>query len=413
MNAVRLREVAEAKADLELAINGGKPLIEAGRLSAPNAGWRPGAAERVRRLVESNRTFKWFGGPLQEEFETRFAAWVGANHAVMCSSGTVALALVLEAAGVTRGSVVGVPSFAFYSVPNVVVAAGAIPFVLRISPVTHQVDLDAAVDELPRGAFLLAVHTLGRAFDVAEFARRRPDVVILEDAAEAQTTKLHGAHVGNVGVAACWSLTTDHNVVHAASTGGVVTTDDSQFAVAIRRLAHYGKPSRRLSPHYGVNPVPLHLGFNGMTSEIEACVALATLSSADEEWRKRRYLGSCLEAAMASLGFQVPQAPLECDQNYYDVTFYIPDSWADYREWAFEALIAEGCPAWTYHSYLSLQWFQEWMISRDLWDSRVQDIARVDAPKANSLLAIRPPHADEDVPLLKGSVAKVLMTADD
>src|SRR5262245_50491686 len=89
-------------------------------LSLPDVG--DDEVEAVRATLLSG----WLtSGPRNAEFESAFAAYTGAKHAVSCNSGTSALFLALKAEGI-RGEVI-VPSFTFVASVNAVATAGATP----------------------------------------------------------------------------------------------------------------------------------------------------------------------------------------------------------------------------------------------------------------------------------------------
>src|ERR1051325_10499578 len=64
-------------------------------------------------------------GPLAREFERRAAAPVGRPYAVAVTSGTVAIAVALMAAGIGPGDEVLVPDLTFAATANAVRLAGA------------------------------------------------------------------------------------------------------------------------------------------------------------------------------------------------------------------------------------------------------------------------------------------------
>src|SRR5438477_13034750 len=64
-------------------------------------------------------------GPAVDAFEVEFAAYCGARHAVGMASGTDALRLALEAAGVGPGNEVIVPAFTFVATATMVSQLGA------------------------------------------------------------------------------------------------------------------------------------------------------------------------------------------------------------------------------------------------------------------------------------------------
>ncbi|MGH9536199.1 MAG: aminotransferase class I/II-fold pyridoxal phosphate-dependent enzyme, partial [Terriglobales bacterium] len=76
----------------------------------------------MRRVIRSG----WLtSGPETERFEEKFAAAVGARHAVAVNSGTAALHVALAALGIGPGDEVVVPTLSFAADAEVVVQLGA------------------------------------------------------------------------------------------------------------------------------------------------------------------------------------------------------------------------------------------------------------------------------------------------
>jgi len=93
-------------------------------------------------------------GPRVKQFETSFAALVGAKHALAVNSCTAALHLAVEALGLRAGQGVLVPTFTFAATAEVVRYQGGVPLLVDCDPVTLNMDLgDAArkLDELRAG----------------------------------------------------------------------------------------------------------------------------------------------------------------------------------------------------------------------------------------------------------------------
>src|SRR6266481_9778706 len=98
------------------------------------------------------------------EFEKEFAKYVGAQHAVAVSTGTAALHLSLEAAGVQAGDEVLLPTTTFTATAEAVTYVGARPVLVDIDPVTMNIDLeDAARRITPRTKAIIPVHLGGQA----------------------------------------------------------------------------------------------------------------------------------------------------------------------------------------------------------------------------------------------------------
>ena len=86
-------------------------------------------------------------GPETEQFESEFAQYLGAKHAVAVSSGTAALHLALLALGIGPGDEVIVPSLTFVATANSVLYVGAKPVFADITSID---DWNISPDEIER-----------------------------------------------------------------------------------------------------------------------------------------------------------------------------------------------------------------------------------------------------------------------
>ena len=101
-------------------------------------------------------------GPRVAEFETRFAEYVGAQHAVAVSSCTTGLHLAMVAAGIGAGDEVLCPSLSFIATANSIRYVGATPVFVDVDPATYNLDPARIEDAItPRTKAILLVHQIG------------------------------------------------------------------------------------------------------------------------------------------------------------------------------------------------------------------------------------------------------------
>src|SRR5687768_13828224 len=100
--------------------------------------------EEIQSAIEQaldNSAF--IGGPAVKQFETDFAAFCGAEHAIGVSNGTEALRLALQALGVGHGqAVITVPN-TFIATAEAITLVGARPIFVDVDPVTYTLDPQA------------------------------------------------------------------------------------------------------------------------------------------------------------------------------------------------------------------------------------------------------------------------------
>ncbi len=193
-------------------------------------------------ILGAVRSTRFVLGPEVQAFETAFAAYLGVKHFVCCQSGTSAISLMLEAAGVGPGDEVVTTPMTYFATSEGVLQAGAFPIYADADPATLNLD-PAAVEKAltPRTKAILAVHLYGRPADMdalrAVAARR--GLLVFEDAAQAAGSRYKGRRAGSLGKAASFSFYPGKNLGAYGDAGGVATDDDA-VALGVRRRRDHG-----------------------------------------------------------------------------------------------------------------------------------------------------------------------------
>jgi len=185
-------------------------------------------------------------GSAVEQFEKEFAEFLGARYAVGVGNGLDALRLALQAAGVEPGDEVIVPANTYIATALAVSALGGCPVPVDVDEKTFNIDpagIGAALTS--RTKALIPVHLFGQPCDMEEVCdiARRHDLVLIEDACQAHGARFRGRCVGTFGLAGCFSFYPSKNL-GACGDGGMVVTDDEQFAERLRLLRNYGSKEK-------------------------------------------------------------------------------------------------------------------------------------------------------------------------
>jgi dTDP-4-amino-4,6-dideoxygalactose transaminase len=232
-------------------------------------------------------------GPHVEEFEAKFAAYTGAEHAVATSSCTTALQVSVAALGVRPGDEVIVPAFTWISTANVVEALGAKPVFCDVDLDTFNIDA-AAIEPLitERTVGILPVHLFGlpAAIDeVVDLARKR-GLWVLEDCACSFGGWYHGRHTGTFGDLGCFSFHPRKSIT--TGEGGMITTGRDDLARLARSLRDHGASRSDRQRHEEEGGFLLsdyeHLGFNYRMTDIQGALGSAQMDRADALLAARR-----------------------------------------------------------------------------------------------------------------------------
>ena len=126
-------------------------------------------------------------------FEEALAALAGAPFGVATSSGTLALELALEAAGVGSGHEVIVPGLSAFGTLAAILRRGATPVVVDVEEGGLTLDANAVAQALTdHTRAVIPVHAMGHAPDVAAIRAAAPELFCLEDMAQGFPGRLEG-----------------------------------------------------------------------------------------------------------------------------------------------------------------------------------------------------------------------------
>lgn len=197
--------------------------------------------EEVQAVSEVIRSGWLTMGPKTFEFEKEFAKYVGAQHAVAVSTGTAALHLSLEAAGIGAGDEVLLPTTTFTATAEAVTYLRARPVLVDIEPVTMNMDPeDAARRITSKTRAIIPVHLGGQPCDMDEIhtLARMHHLRVIEDAAHALPSEYRGKRVGQISEFTCFSFYATKTLT--SGEGGMITTDNSTVADRMRLMRLHG-----------------------------------------------------------------------------------------------------------------------------------------------------------------------------
>ena len=249
----------------------------------------PELREAFERVVGSSG---FILGAEVDAFEAEFAAYCGVRYCVGVASGTAALAIALQAAGIGAGDEVVVPGHTFIASALGILHAGATPVFADVDDATGLLDVRSAAEVItPRTAAIVPVHLYGQVCDmeaVNDLARRHA-LFVLEDAAQAHGAADGGRRAGSLGHAAAFSFYPSKNL-GALGDGGAICTDDGALAARARELRHLGQ--RRKGEHVAV-------GANERLDGLQAALLRVKLPRLDAWNDARRALAGVYDGLLA------------------------------------------------------------------------------------------------------------------
>jgi dTDP-4-amino-4,6-dideoxygalactose transaminase len=268
-------------------------------LKAPYFELKKEIDEAVARVVSSG----WYvGGPEVEQFETEYASYCGAAHAVGLANGLDALHLALRAMDVGPGDEVIVPSNTYIATWLAVTQCGASPVPVEPDALTSNIDpvlIEAAITS--RTKVILPVHLYGQPANMDSILgiAQKHCLRVLEDGAQAHGARYKGQRLGSHGDAVAWSFYPGKNL-GAMGDGGAVTTNDSQIADRLRVLRNYGSRVKY------VNEVQ---GYNSRLDPLQAAILRVKLAHLDEWNARRTGIAKRYQQGLQGKGLTLPHVP--------------------------------------------------------------------------------------------------------
>ena len=282
--------------------------------------------KEIENVVEVLKSGMIAQGPKVEEFEQKFADWVGAKYGIAVNSGTAALHTALLACDIGEGDEVITTPFTFIASGNAIVYTGAKPVFADIDLKTYTMDPDSIEDLITENTkAILPVQLYGQSADmdrINEIAEKY-GLIVIEDAAQAHGATFKGQKVGSMGDMSCFSFYPTKNMT--TSEGGIITTDDEDLAEQARIFRAHGASVRY---HHDA------IGYNFRMTDISAAIGLAQLEKIDEFNNKRIANAAYLNEGLKDVdGIITPYCADDSKHVYHQYTIRVEkgdrDDWVD------------------------------------------------------------------------------------
>lgn len=195
-------------------------------------------------------------GPQVAAFENEYAAFIGTRHCVGLANGTDAIEIALRGLQVGQGDECILPANTFIATAEAVGRAGATPVLVDCADDdTYLIDADAVAAAItPRTRAIIPVHLYGQAAPVERLMElaAQTNLWVVEDAAQAQGARRHGAGAGSLGHAAATSFYPGKNL-GAYGDAGATLTGSADLAARMRMIGNHGSQRKYEHEVFGVN----------------------------------------------------------------------------------------------------------------------------------------------------------------
>ena len=297
-------------------------------------------------IVDSGLDFWLTSGRFAEQFESKFAKFVGLRDARLVNSGSsanlVAVSVLtsptLGERQLKPGDEVITVAAGFPTTVNPIIQNRLVPVFVDVKLGTYNIDtaqLEAALSE--RTKAIILAHTLGNPFNVtavAGFARKH-NLWLIEDCCDALGSTWNGRTVGTFGDLATFSFYPAHHITMGE--GGCVATNKPQLTKLIECFRDWGRDcwcqpgkdntcGKRFDWQLGTLPYGYdhkytysHIGYNLKVSDMQAAVGLSQLGKLPGFIERRKQNFAWLKAALDPLKefLILPEHEPEADPSWF------------------------------------------------------------------------------------------------
>jgi dTDP-4-amino-4,6-dideoxygalactose transaminase len=231
------------------------------------------------------------GGPFHQQLEKALSEYLGVEHIVLFTNGTIALITALQVLGI-QGEVITTP-YSFVATSHSLLWNGIKPVFVDIDPNTLNIDptkIEAAIT--PETTAIMPVHCYGHPCDVDAIQKiaDKNTLKVIYDAAHAFGVDCHCGSILNHGDLSVLSF--HATKVFNTFEGGAIVCKDAETKLRINQLKNFG---------FVDEVTVVAPGINGKMSEFSAALGLLQLKSLDESIKKRRMLDAQYRQALADV----------------------------------------------------------------------------------------------------------------
>ena len=253
-------------------------------------------------------------GPKVQEFEKKFAEYIGSKYAVAVNNATAGLHLSVLALNLKKGDRVITSPITFAASANCIRYVGAEVWFADINPNTYLLDINSVkklVESKPKGFFkgIIPVDFAGLPINMEDFRlfADNHDLWIIEDACHAPggyfiDSRGEKNFCGN-GNYADIGVFSFHPVKHiACGEGGMMTTNSKNIYEKLLLLRTHGITKEDLDDSHGKWYYEMkELGFNYRLTDFQASLGISQLAKNQNSVKRRNEISSNYKKAFEGL----------------------------------------------------------------------------------------------------------------
>ena len=241
--------------------------------------------KRINLVLEHGQ---YIMGPEIKELENNLSVFTNSKYVVSCSSGTVALWLVLLALNIKKNDAVFLPSFSFTSTAEVVALVGAHPIFIDVDD-TYNICIQKLYEEIKKvkkkklnPKLIIPVDLFGLPANYSQINKIAKDfnLKVLSDAAQSFGATYNNKIVGNLTDITATSFFPS-KPLGCYGDGGAIFTNNKKLSEVLKSIRIHGRGNK--GKYFNIR-----IGTNARLNTIQAAVLLEKLKLFKNELKIRQ-----------------------------------------------------------------------------------------------------------------------------
>ena len=306
----------------------------------------------LENLIDASLDMWLTTGRFNDEFEKKFAKFIGVKHALTVNSGSSANLLAVAALtshklkerALKKGDEVITVAAGFPTTVTPIIQNGLIPVFVDVKLGTYNIDaeqIEQAITDKTKA--ICIAHTLGNTFNVDKVLEicEKYNLWLIEDNCDSLGSEYNGKLTGNFGHIATGSFYPAHHITMGE--GGVVLTNDTQLYRILMSVRDWGRDcwcppgvddtcKNRFTQKFGNLPLGYdhkytysHLGYNLKITDWQAAIGLSQLEKLPKYIGKRRENFEYLKKGLADLSefLLLPEPTEKSNPSWFGFTITV------------------------------------------------------------------------------------------
>ena len=367
---------------MKLAIKGGTPILKKEVVD----NWIDITEEDIKKVTEylKNESISVIDGGILDEFEKKFASYVGAKYAVAYCNGTAALHAASFACGANSNTNFIASIYSYHGTINSLLENKSKVTLVNYEKDFFTVDIDEIEKNITENTVgALITNCWGNLVDYEKLRKlkNKYNLKIIIDASHSHGAEYNGKKIGSIDCEDIVCFSMGKNKLISAGELGVAVTNDLELYEKLLFIGHPNRISERIIYNPDIKKYSNGIGNKYRPHPLAMVLAVQQLKRFDKKIEKNISVNQYLSEEISKInGFYCVKQHKSCKRVFWKLQIFIDeDYWKGIPvDNIAEALKSEGLTLQQVHNYNLKENLKIWTYSR--YSNQIINKSTLDSP---------------------------------